>query len=332
MDYESERAIQQNMKRIAAGRTVFVVAHRLSTVRQADRIITIERGRIVEDGNHDDLIRSTDGTQSCITFRRESMTSGNKNIVAFPRAEITPPRGRNRVPASGARDHGDASLAGRARDRGEHRRRLLRRTRVGVAWQVDIVTTSTGKIVPGGRTKLIQPFETGVVRAIHVRDGQTVKAGDVLIELDPTMTGADEERQKSDLAAPELDVARLQRGTRRRSACHLPSAAGRKPRADRDASSIPGQRAAEQDAKLSDIGRQQSQKEAERATTSANVAKIQATIPVLQERVDIHKTLLDKGLASKVVYLPSCRIWSASSRMSSCNRASSAKRMRPLPC
>ena len=58
LDYESERAIQQNMKRIAAGRTVFVIAHRLSTVRQADRIITIERGRIVEDGNHDDLIQS----------------------------------------------------------------------------------------------------------------------------------------------------------------------------------------------------------------------------------------------------------------------------------
>ena len=58
LDYESERAIQQNMERIAAGRTVFVIAHRLSTVRQADRIITIERGRIVEDGNHDDLIRS----------------------------------------------------------------------------------------------------------------------------------------------------------------------------------------------------------------------------------------------------------------------------------
>jgi ATP-binding cassette, subfamily B, bacterial HlyB/CyaB len=58
LDYESERAIQQNMTRIAAGRTVFVVAHRLSTVRHADRIITIERGRIVEDGKHDDLIRS----------------------------------------------------------------------------------------------------------------------------------------------------------------------------------------------------------------------------------------------------------------------------------
>jgi subfamily B ATP-binding cassette protein HlyB/CyaB len=58
LDYESERAIQQNMKRISAGRTVFVIAHRLSTVRHANRIITIEQGRLVEDGNHDELIRS----------------------------------------------------------------------------------------------------------------------------------------------------------------------------------------------------------------------------------------------------------------------------------
>ncbi|RUW27364.1 type I secretion system permease/ATPase [Mesorhizobium sp. M4B.F.Ca.ET.215.01.1.1] len=58
LDYESERAIQQNMKRISAGRTVFVIAHRLSTVRHANRIITIEHGRIVEDGTHEDLIRS----------------------------------------------------------------------------------------------------------------------------------------------------------------------------------------------------------------------------------------------------------------------------------
>ncbi|KJC35937.1 peptidase C39 [Bradyrhizobium sp. LTSP885] len=57
LDYESERIIQQNMKQIARGRTVFIVAHRLSAVRGADRIITIERGRITEDGAHDDLIR-----------------------------------------------------------------------------------------------------------------------------------------------------------------------------------------------------------------------------------------------------------------------------------
>jgi subfamily B ATP-binding cassette protein HlyB/CyaB len=57
LDYESERIIQENMRRIAAGRTVLVIAHRLSTVRGADRIITIDRGRLVEDGTHEDLLR-----------------------------------------------------------------------------------------------------------------------------------------------------------------------------------------------------------------------------------------------------------------------------------
>src|SRR5262249_19757682 len=49
LDYESERIIQDNMGRICERRTVFIVAHRLSTVRRADRIITIDRGRLVED-------------------------------------------------------------------------------------------------------------------------------------------------------------------------------------------------------------------------------------------------------------------------------------------
>ncbi|HKF72544.1 MAG TPA: type I secretion system permease/ATPase [Stellaceae bacterium] len=57
LDYESERVIQANMRRICAARTVLIIAHRLSTVRQTQRIITIERGRIVEDGSHDELIR-----------------------------------------------------------------------------------------------------------------------------------------------------------------------------------------------------------------------------------------------------------------------------------
>jgi subfamily B ATP-binding cassette protein HlyB/CyaB len=56
LDYESERIIQENMRQISQGRTVLIIAHRLSTVRRADRIITIERGRIVEDGTHDELM------------------------------------------------------------------------------------------------------------------------------------------------------------------------------------------------------------------------------------------------------------------------------------
>jgi subfamily B ATP-binding cassette protein HlyB/CyaB len=58
LDYESERIIQANMKQIAKGRTVLIIAHRLSTVRAADRIVTLERGRLVEDGTHDALIKT----------------------------------------------------------------------------------------------------------------------------------------------------------------------------------------------------------------------------------------------------------------------------------
>lgn len=58
LDYESEQIIQNNMRQIVEGRTALIIAHRLSTVRRANRIITVERGRIVEDGTHDELIRS----------------------------------------------------------------------------------------------------------------------------------------------------------------------------------------------------------------------------------------------------------------------------------
>src|SRR5437660_1976408 len=50
---------------------------------------------------------------------------------------------------------------------------------------VDIVATVPGKIIPPGHTKIIQPFETGAVRAMHVHDGDTVKDGDFLIQLAP---------------------------------------------------------------------------------------------------------------------------------------------------
>jgi subfamily B ATP-binding cassette protein HlyB/CyaB len=56
LDYESERLIQDNMAAICKDRTVFIIAHRLSTVRQCNRIIVMEKGRIVEQGNHHQLV------------------------------------------------------------------------------------------------------------------------------------------------------------------------------------------------------------------------------------------------------------------------------------
>lgn len=56
LDYESERAIQDNVRTMARGRTVPIIAHRLSTVRMADRIVILDRGRVVEDGPHAALL------------------------------------------------------------------------------------------------------------------------------------------------------------------------------------------------------------------------------------------------------------------------------------
>ncbi len=84
---------------------------------------------------------------------------------------------------------------------------------LALAWasfgKIDIVASAQGKIIPSGRSKIIQPFETGVVRAIHVRDGQSVKAGDLLIELDTTISQAERNHIQSDLVAARLDIGRL---------------------------------------------------------------------------------------------------------------------------
>ena len=62
LDYESERIIQQNMAHICAQRTVIIIAHRLSAVRHADRIVVMERGQIIEQGAHEELLGDSQGT------------------------------------------------------------------------------------------------------------------------------------------------------------------------------------------------------------------------------------------------------------------------------
>ena len=57
LDYESESIIQKNLNEMCKGRTVLIIAHRLSTLRHANRIIVLDRGEIVEQGSHDELIR-----------------------------------------------------------------------------------------------------------------------------------------------------------------------------------------------------------------------------------------------------------------------------------
>lgn len=74
--------------------------------------------------------------------------------------------------------------------------------------QVDVVASAAGKVVPSGRSKVIQPSETAVIKAIHVQDGQTVAKGQVLVELETRGTAADLARLEADLLSAHIDVAR----------------------------------------------------------------------------------------------------------------------------
>jgi hemolysin D len=170
---------------------------------------------------------------------------------------------------------------------------------------VDIVATAPGKIIPSGRTKTIQPFESGVVSSIRVRDGQSVKSGEILIELDPTMTEAERDHLKSDYVAAGLEVARLRAALSSKADLfedfHPPE--GASPALIEMNKQYLLSQVAEQQGKLAALDRQLKQKQAERDTITAAIAKIEATLPVLTQKVDIRKYLYEKDLGSKVVYL-----------------------------
>jgi len=169
---------------------------------------------------------------------------------------------------------------------------------------IDIVASATGKVVPSSRTKIIQPFETGVVRSIRVQDGQSVKAGDVLIELDPTVNAAERDHLQSDLLAEQLNVARLRAALAvgdNPSPEFIPPA-GADPVLVSTQRQLLQSQVAEHRAKIAALSRQQAQKEAEYATSGATIHKLEQTIPVVQQRVDIRKTLMERELSSKVAY------------------------------
>jgi ABC-type multidrug transport system fused ATPase/permease subunit len=72
LDTESERHIQAALGDILRGRTSFVIAHRLSTIREADLILVMEDGRIVERGTHDELMRSSGRYATMVVLQTET--------------------------------------------------------------------------------------------------------------------------------------------------------------------------------------------------------------------------------------------------------------------
>jgi hemolysin D len=182
---------------------------------------------------------------------------------------------------------------------------------IAIAWaifgHVDIIATASGKIFPTGRTKTIQPLETGIVSAIYVRDGDHVTAGQVLIELDRTVSQAERKHVAQDLIASELDVARLSSLRDSFATATIPRdlttpAGASDADVARTRSSMRAQ-AAEQLAKLASINQQIEQKLAESQSITATIAKIDATLPLVEEGATVRRKAMEIQYGNRIAYL-----------------------------
>lgn len=178
---------------------------------------------------------------------------------------------------------------------------------VAIAWgwfgHIDTVAVAQGKIIPTERVKYIQPVDIGIVRAIHVEDGQMVDEGDVLIELDPTEQGADLDRLQQDLIAARTDVARLQAQVAEEETLEGAFV----PPDGADAALVATAKAlltasrSELRSSLAAIDEEIAQRAAERATSLARIERLDATIPLLKKRVEAYRYLVKREVGRRLV-------------------------------
>jgi len=182
---------------------------------------------------------------------------------------------------------------------------------IALAWaflgKVDVIATAPGHVLPAGKVKVLQPLDTGTVVAIHVQDGDHVKAGQLLIELDPTNTSADSTMVSRDLVQAELDVARLRAlrgiGDGSRSPPVLVAPSDAPPTQVAEARAALRAQADQQVAKLADLDQQISQKAAEIGESTAITAKLNASIPILMEKERMRRELQAKGYGTTFALL-----------------------------
>jgi membrane fusion protein, hemolysin D len=182
---------------------------------------------------------------------------------------------------------------------------------VAIGWatfsRVDIIATASGKVVPTGKVKVIQPLETGVVSAIDVQDGQHVGLGQLLIQIDRTASAAERARVGHDLMRAQLDVARL--ATLRQSFEENSALALIVPPPDTPAYEIARTQAAmasqasEQAAKLAALSQQIAQKNAETEEITATIEKLKASLPLVEDLADLRHKAMDIQYGNRVAYL-----------------------------
>jgi hemolysin D len=183
---------------------------------------------------------------------------------------------------------------------------------IAIAWacigHVDIIATAQGRVIPVGRTKTIQPLQAGTITAIHVRDGDRVKAGDVLVELDHTVSAAERGHVMEDLIAARLDAARLLALRAGLEADGL-APVGFKPPADAPPRAVARTRAQmqaqadQQAAKLASLDHQIEQKVAEANETAATIAKLQDGLPWLEKTADIREKAMNLLYGNVIAHL-----------------------------
>ncbi len=191
---------------------------------------------------------------------------------------------------------------------------------IAVVWaclgRIDIVAIAQGKIVPGERVKIIQPLEAGIVKAIHVEEGQHVKAGDPLIEFDSTVSGADKQRLRSEWVTAEFDQARLQAliaAVQQKSemAGELRPYLSQSLLADSEAMTanaglFQDRLAGDYNEYLSQaasLHQQVLEREAELKSAEEQIQRLDATIPLVTERANAIKKVLESGVVSRADWL-----------------------------
>ena len=181
---------------------------------------------------------------------------------------------------------------------------------IAVSWafvgEVDIVATAQGKIIPSGHVKTIQPLEIGVVRQVHVREGQAVQAGDILVELDPTSTQADVRRLQKEHAVARLDHHRYQRLvalTNGEALSPVPDASPFPNVTEPLQNQLLRSEWAEFQARLAALDNTISSRDAELAANQDEVRKLESTLPLITRRSDSLKTLLKDKLYSEQSWL-----------------------------
>lgn len=171
--------------------------------------------------------------------------------------------------------------------------------------RVDVVATAAGKTVPGENVKIVQPIEIGAVRSIHVRNGQFVKKGQLLIELDPTLATADEAQSTQSLRSAQIIKARndaLLAHLRGAPARFVPPA-GTSPTIIANEQAFVRNAVAQYEAQKSAIVQQRAESEADLAGTNAEIAKLEEVLPYIDRQTNARAELAEKGFYSKLKLL-----------------------------